>query len=831
MEIIRPILCKVLAVLTIVLALAAGTAEAQDAGQAQAEGQSQAAVEEQAGLSPQTLALFDRVATALDEKSISRKTLEQLRSQLVEVRNRNTAIVKLGNVKADAIAAQLESLGPPPGEGKVEADEITKRRMELTNALAVEDAPAREAEETLKYVGVLIRKVDEQLRARQLDKLLMRYPSPLFPSTWETGLKDLETFRKRLDRDISNELERPSIAQRLKDNAPIAIALAIFGFVFLLLLQRPVLRILLNAAERRQSGPKGIVFAILFNLGLLVLPAIGIIAILSVVRILGVEPNSAKTVVAAVPVMAFCLVIANWMGHTLFSPWLERWRLLDLSGAEARLGLYLCQGLGVFLVLEIILESLERDNSFDPATISIVSAPLIAMAAVLLWMLSGLLRSNERKRQPVTAAPSAQAAQAEGKTEPQELGFLMVQALLMKVASVLAIAVALAGYVQVARAATLPMIMTVAQLGIGYMLYHAVLLIIKAVMNKGYGEEVPGLVSIAVAFVLSLVFLPLIAMTWGARATDIVEVWRLLTTGIQIGDIRLSLDSFLILVCVFGVGLFVTRWLQSLLKKSVLPQTRLDTGAQTAMVTGLGYVGLTLSVLIAVATAGMNLSSLAVVAGALSVGIGFGLQTIVSNFVSGIILLIERPVKEGDWIEVSGQSGYVRKISVRSTRIETFDRHDVIIPNSELIAGTVKNMTLSTRSGRLILPVGVAYGSDLEKVKSILLEAASGHSGIVRYPAPMVLFTGLGDSSLDFELRCFLKNVETIMTTQSDLYFTIYNELGGAGIEIPFPQRDLHLKDIDRLVTAIERRPEDGGRPTEPAAEAGPPKKEPDALS
>jgi potassium efflux system protein len=257
----------------------------------------------------------------------------------------------------------------------------------------------------------------------------------------------------------------------------------------------------------------------------------------------------------------------------------------------------------------------------------------------------------------------------------------------------------------------------------------------------------------------------------------------------------------------------VTRWLKRLLRTSVLPQTRMDIGAQTAIVTGTGYVGLTLAALIAVSTAGLNLSSLAVVAGALSVGIGFGLQTIVSNFVSGIILLVERPIKEGDWIEVSGQSGYVRKISVRSTRIETFDRHDVIIPNSDLIAGTVRNMTLSNKTGRLILPIRVAYGSDLEKVKEILINAARAHYTIARYPYPFVLFIGMGDSALNLELRCYLKDVNNILTTQSDLYFTIYNELGKAGIEIPFPQQDVHFKDMEKLISALEKREEADGTP------------------
>jgi small-conductance mechanosensitive channel len=226
----------------------------------------------------------------------------------------------------------------------------------------------------------------------------------------------------------------------------------------------------------------------------------------------------------------------------------------------------------------------------------------------------------------------------------------------------------------------------------------------------------------------------------------------------------------------------------------VLPRTRLNIGARNAVSTAVGYIGITLAAVIAISSAGVDLSSLAIVAGALSVGIGFGMQTIVSNFVSGIILLIERPIKHGDWIEVSGFSGYVRKISVRSTRIETFDRHDVIIPNADLIANAVKNMTLTSASGRVIVPVMVAYGSDLERTKDIMLTASRNHGQVLRYPAPQILFMEMGDSGLVLELRGFLKDNNNVLSVRSDLMFEIYTNLQHAGIEIPFPQRDIHIR-------------------------------------
>lgn len=760
--------------------------------------------------------LFNRAATALQDRVVSDKTLEQLRSQLVDVRDTNSAIVDRGNIRASALEAQLKSLGPPPADGQDEAQEIAVRRSELTNALADANAPVRKANEILSEAEFYIRRVDRQLRARQFDMLLNRYPSPLAPSTWTTGAREIVQIQQRVERDVKAELARPSISKKLDETVPLAIGLAILGILFLTVLQNPISRALKRYCAQPASGGKALFLGLVYNVSFIVLPTIGAAIFVSAFPVLDVYPNSMRTTVLAVPAMALFLIVANWIGHTLFAPGQSRWRLLDLEDHEARRGLRLCQGLGVFMALEIFLETLQRDNTLSEATVSALSAPPLFAAAVLLWLLASVIRSKEvdPDHSPQPAAEDDDEEEAEeAYVKPQESGFLLFLSLLMKASAVLAVCVTLVGYVQLARAAIIPVIMTVAQLGLGFMLYHLVLVIVKTATARKEEDAAPIFVSIGLICVLTLIFAPLIALTWGARGTDILEVWRLFTEGVQLGDIRLSLDSFLVLVTVFGVGVVVTRWLQNLLKSTVLPQTRMDTGAKNAVVTGTGYVGLTLASLIAVSTAGLNLSSLAVVAGALSVGIGFGLQTIVSNFVSGIILLIERPIKEGDWIEVSGQSGYVRKISVRSTRIETFDRHDVIIPNSDLIAGTVRNMTLSNKQGRLMLPVRVAYGSDLDKVKQILLDAARGHYTIARYPAPFVLFMGLGDSALNFELRCYLKDVNNILVTQSDLMFTVYNELGKAGIEIPFPQRDLHIKDIDKLVGALDRKAQAGPSP------------------
>ena len=285
-------------------------------------------------------------------------------------------------------------------------------------------------------------------------------------------------------------------------------------------------------------------------------------------------------------------------------------------------------------------------------------------------------------------------------------------------------------------------------------------------------------------------FLLIVGFGW----LDVRHGFGLLTSHIRIGEISVSFSSILTAVAVFLLVTAGTRWAISIVDKKLLQRTRLDAGERNSIMTLVNWVGMVVAVLIALPIVGVGFSKLAVVAGALSVGIGFGLQGIVSNFVSGLILLFERPIKVGDWVVVPSGEGYVKNIGARATEVQTFDRASILIPNSELVTSAVQNWFYKNRLGRLRLDVGVSYGSDPEQVRDILLDCAKQHPSISNFPAAQVRWLNFGDSSLDFQLRAYVRNYDDAYSIRSDLHFAIFKAFKDAGIVIPFPQRDLHIQ-------------------------------------
>jgi small-conductance mechanosensitive channel len=300
------------------------------------------------------------------------------------------------------------------------------------------------------------------------------------------------------------------------------------------------------------------------------------------------------------------------------------------------------------------------------------------------------------------------------------------------------------------------------------------------------GLELAGaLLSAALRIVILLVALPPVVGPWGLFAGDFEGFLQQLASGFRVAGITISLTAILIAFVWLVVGVLVARGAQRWLATRFMPRTGIDPSLQHSVATLVGYALLIVAIVLALGHLGIDPQQITVVAGALSVGIGFGLQSVVSNFVSGIILLAERPIRVGDWVVVKNEEGIVRRISVRATEIETFDRASVIIPNSDFITGAVKNLTHADTMGRITVKVRAAYASDVDVVRDTLIGCACEHPQVLQTPPPRVFLMALGDIALEFELRCIVANVNYGLTVKSDLQMTILQRFRAAGIVIP----------------------------------------------
>ena len=281
------------------------------------------------------------------------------------------------------------------------------------------------------------------------------------------------------------------------------------------------------------------------------------------------------------------------------------------------------------------------------------------------------------------------------------------------------------------------------------------------------------------------------------------------SAGLSVGELEISLGSVVVFVVSVVIVVYASRFVRYVLDEDVLPRIDLPRGVPYAISSTAFYAMMMLGLSAALAAAGIDLTRFTILAGALGVGIGFGLGNIVNNFVSGLILLFERPIKTGDTIEVGTLVGEVRKIGIRASTLRTWQGAEVIVPNASLISDQVINWTLSDRQRRLEIDVGVRYGTDPERVLELLLEVAKANDQILERPEPSALFLQFGDSSLDFRLRAWTAHFDTWTRIRSDLTVAVNRALAEAGIEIPFPQRDLHLRSVDEGAGQVLAAPRD----------------------
>jgi len=734
---------------------------------------------------------WDTLATtaeeAVDAPETTEDMLEVLRGRLVEYRAEFDAARGLNAARITTLREQLAALGPAPeGEGaEPEAPEVAANREELNAQLNTLLAPVQRAEAAYLRANSLIGQIDAGLRERQTEQLLEVIPTPLNPVHWRTAIDDLAAAAQ----DISAEAPANADAARdsLRGSLPAVLLLTVLGLVLIFKGHRWSTMIV---TRLQTFGARGFgIWRFVVSLLRIILPTVGLVLLAMAIMATGWLGPRGSGLVRLIPMIGGAMLGVRWVAERVFSRD-EDEALIPLPAGQRKAIRFHVSIITVTIILGALIRAIFEGKAPADTTEAVLRLPVMLLSAYALFRIGRILHG--------LVDPQPDPAVAEETRVPTLYRVVRGLGLGAMIIAVIAPLLLISGYYNAAISLLPPYVTTLVLLGLVMTLQRFLADVYGAVTGQGVQAR-EALMPVLFGLVLLLLSLPLMALAWGARVTDLTELWALFSRGFAFGETRVRPTDFLSFAVIFIIGYALTRAVQGALRNNVLPKTRMDIGGQNAIVSGLGYVGIFLAALLAITGAGIDLSALAYVAGALSVGIGFGLQNVVSNFVSGIILLIERPISEGDWIEVGGQMGYVRDISVRSTRIETFDRTDVIVPNADLISGTVTNYTRGNTVGRLIVPVGVAYGTDTKRVEGLLREIAEAQPIVLANPAPAILFLNFGADALEFEVRCYLRDVNWMMKVKNDINHAIAERFQAEGIEIPFAQRDLWLRNPEAL--------------------------------
>lgn len=736
-----------------------------------------------------------RAEGSIEDAATTSVALEHLRAQLVDWREALLGAQSANSARIATLRTQITALGPVPEGDAIEAEEIAKRRSELTDQLVRLQAPGLAADEGYQRADGLIREIDRVLRERQTDQLLQLWPMPINPANWPAALRALSETAVTIWTETAALWRQPEARAELADNLPMVLAFLLLA-AGILWRGRLWINRVTHRLQDRSSARGRRIWAFLASLGQIVVPVLGVVLLSVALQMTALFGVLGQVIVENLPGIGLTYFVAAWLGGRVFPQGARADAALHLTEDRRAEGRFLSKAFGLLFGLETLRRvAMDQLDATEAAT-SVLSFPIIVLAGLLLIRMGQFMARHVASEQ----------AQDDGRGYGTRLVSVLARGAMA--VGIIGPTLAAVGYISAANAMVFPAVTSLGLVGLLTVLQRLVSDIYAVLMRRDDQDDAEALVPVLIGFGLTLATIPLFALIWGARMADITELWTRFREGFQLGNARISPTDFLFFAVVFGIGYSLTRMFQGALKSSILPRTGLDQGAQNATVSGVGYVGIFLAALIAINSAGIDLSGLAIVAGALSVGIGFGLQNIVSNFVSGIILLIERPVSEGDWIEVGTTQGIVKSISVRSTRIQTFDRSDVIVPNSDLISGRVTNWTRFNRSGRIIVPVAVPFTTDSRRVETILREIAEAQPLAVLNPAPVVALMGFGLEVMNFEIRVILRDVYFQVPVRSEINHQIAARFAAEGIVFSNAHRDHLKREADAAAVLAEEATE-----------------------
>nr|WP_319486440.1 DUF3772 domain-containing protein [uncultured Cohaesibacter sp.] len=756
------------------------------------------------------IARLDQIEATLNRETLSDQTYTSLRTDLTQIGAEAKDLQDKLQPQLQETQARANTLKPADQkdgtEANPETEELAKRRQELQTQLSELDAQIKLVSSTIVRTEQLSNRITVARQQRFTSQLLERSNTILDPTLWVKGLAGLVTTWQvtlTLFSDWASYLSTKAADQ-------IWSMLAMLLFVILLIFGP--LRILLFVGLSRLASlesPTALQRSYFASWAVLVYTIFPVAILWAITLILSnanLLPGRIELLLDHLSFVVFSGSLSYGLARVLLAPGRPNYRLLNLETGDARKIFSVALALIVTFITETLVNQVDELLFAPLETTIFLNGAAAVLIAVLVFIGLRLLIAAQPD-QSVTPVDSEEVQN--GFSLPHFIRLL--QPLVWLVCLIVAAAPIL-GFVSLGAFVAEQMgrlFVILGLLGILSALIDNFLLEYlgstdgpKQRISKAMGvspsavNQLGVLLNGIVRVLLYLSAALLIFSPWGVESTDFLSSLKNAIFNVKLGDLTISPVNILGALLVFIIAIVLLKSVERWIEQRWLPATNLDAGLKSSIQTSLGYLGVIIAAMIAFSYMGLDLSNIALVAGALSVGIGFGLQSIVNNFVSGLILLVERPIKTGDWVVVGSDQGYIKKISVRATKIETFDRATVVVPNSELISNRVMNWMHNGSMGRIIVPVGVSYDADPEQVRQILLDVADANGYVTSYPAPVVYFMDFGASSLDFELRCFVQDVNNSMTAKSDLRFAIFKALKDARIEIPFPQQDVHVRSV-----------------------------------
>ena len=721
----------------------------------------------------------------LEQSPGSQRDLAALRTGIEKIENNAKEAVDNLRKPLDEVRSQIDKLGAPPAANEPpEEPDVAAERVRLNGIAAQIDGAIKKASLIEVRSRQLITRVQSARQGVFTRFLFRQTDTPLQWRVWQQAGDQLHLARKQIGFILTNWW---SVAKLNLYSLLAVLGAALLSFFGLKMLMGRLIRTNLDTSGPSIPSQPERAATAAWVAPAFALPAAAALLVLYV----GLDESGLlywqveKFAQSALYPLYVAIAITA-LARALLQPKRPRWRVFELNDASARTVSFAVQSIAVVYALDFLSRRIVSILSL-PLSTSIVTAFIASILyAVMLLLIV---------RTPLTA-PSAAPGVPVSRWRPYWLKIMLV------VLAVALLGASLLGYVSLGRFIVTQILTTGAGVLVVGLLHIAIRGIVPEPNQRSGGmsalieqrlhlhdfgrtQLARGLRG-ALNILLFALAVPLLLLAWGMTGAEIMSWVRAAVFGFDVGGVRISLSRILVAVALF-VGLLVaTRFVQRWLAAGALAQGKMDPGLANSIYTGAGYIGFAVAALAAIAYAGFDITSLAIVAGALSVGIGFGLQSIVNNFVSGLILLVERPIKVGDWISIKEGEGYVRRIAVRSTEIETFGRASLIVPNSELITQTVVNLTHRNLLGRLKVRVRVSYQADPEHAMKVLQQVAEQNTSILRHPPPVVVLDNLGDQALEFSLRVYLADINRSLQAQTELRTAILKALREAGIDIPY---------------------------------------------